>query len=201
MARETLGSFIKENNPEQFVNVLKVGKGQAIDLSACGIHHSWEENKRLAPLGNVVYEVQKNVYDPVSTIRSFDKGKIKDDGSIRPLQIVDYFKYIDRSLEANDPENLMVKTDIRHKTEAVTVKQVFTNDNYLMDEMILTGNHREQTENCYHHLFSLTGGFDLVTSDTTLTVTEGYSVFMPAIIGQYQLRPHSAKSVIFKTYL
>ena len=137
-ARKQLQVFITNHNPEQFINLLEIKKGQAIDLSGGGVHHSWEENDQICPRGNIVYEVQENAYDEVSTIRSFDKGKIKDDGSTRELQIEDYFEHVERSEKDNLPGNYVVEAEIVSQTDQSLVEQVFTTPRYAMQKVSFT---------------------------------------------------------------
>lgn len=203
--RLKLSDFIKTHNPQDYVNTITVGRYQAVDLSPCGIHHSWEENPVTHPLGNIVYEVQKNVYDPDCTIRSFDRGKIKDDGSIRPLNIEDYFAYIDRSEEANNPETHLTVRKIVKKTSSYTVRQIFTTQNYQMQQISLSGlvsNQHTTTTDSYHHIFVSKGNVELTAGSSRLTITTGFSAFIPASIGTYSLRPIKGKhATILKTYL
>ena len=199
MAKNQLHKFIRNNNPEQFVNLIKVSKNQSIDLSSCGIHHSWEENHQIIPNGNIVYEVQQNVYDSISTIRSFDKGKIKTDGSIRLLQIDDYFKYIDRSQVANKPQTHISKTKLINQGHNFSVKQVFLTTNYSMQEINFKHQYQDKTEESFHHLFIKKGQIQLAANGIRLNVSKGHSIFIPANTGNYQLSSLS-KSLILKTY-
>lgn len=203
-AKKQLQDYISQHNPEKFVNLIRIAKNQSIDLSPCGIHHSWEENSQLIPNGNIVYEVQLNVYDSDSTIRCFDKGKIKNDGSIRNLQIDDYFKHIDHSQEANNPKTHMRKSTIIKKTSTYTIKQILQTSNYSLQKIKFTqpiNNQHTQTQDSYHHLFAKQGNIQLKANDNQLIITQGFSVFIPASTGQYQLNPLSSKAVVLKTYL
>ncbi len=94
-ARSEARQFIATKDPWQFVQLHRVEKYNLIDLSVGGIHHSWEEKRNEYPRGNVVYEVQLDVEDEYCTIRSFDQGKIKDDGTLREIHIEDYFHFLD----------------------------------------------------------------------------------------------------------
>ena len=204
LARKKLNQAVLRLNPSQFVNQVKIRPGQAINLSACGIHHSWEENKSLAPLGNIVYEVQENVYDPVSTIRSFDKGKIKDDGSIRQLQVKDYFKYIDRSLKANNPSTHIIKTNYIKKTKNYSVQQIFKSKKYSMQQINFNKLYQDQTKDTFHHLFVKKGQIKINSNNSSLTLTTGFSAFIPANTGDYQLTTNSksgAFTEVLKTYI
>ena len=108
-AREQARDYIIQHHPKQFVNEHVIEKDTLLDLSGGGIHHSWEEDTTRFPIGNFLYEVQYDVMDPVSTIRAFDQGKIKGDGSIREIHVTDYFRFLDRSDETNDISNALRK--------------------------------------------------------------------------------------------
>ncbi len=207
LARTELKSFIKNNNPKQFVNLVKVKAGQAIDLSDCGIHHSWEQDQKYAPHGNIVYEVQENVYDQESTIRSFDKGKIKDDGSIRELQIKDYFKHVDRSARANSPRTHLIKTTYLKKTKNFSIQQIFKSKKYSMQQINFNHQFTDQTHDSFHHLFVKQGQLNLTTQNTKLIISAGFSVFIPAATQQYLLTSianpgnSSSDAQVLKTYI
>lgn len=98
---EEAKAYILAINPWQYVNTYNVKKGDVVDLSGGGLHHSWEEDSIHCPQGNIVYEVQQDVMDPKCTIRAFDQGKFKEDGTIREIQVEDYFKYIDSDEKKN----------------------------------------------------------------------------------------------------
>jgi len=101
-ARQQAKNFVQKKNPWQFVNKYRVAKYNLIDLSIGGIHHSWEEDMVNNPNGNIVFEVQLEAGDDKATIRAFDQGKIKDDGSIRKLNIDDYFNNLNNDPSHND---------------------------------------------------------------------------------------------------
>ncbi|MFC1653451.1 hypothetical protein ACFL1M_01225 [Patescibacteria group bacterium] len=201
-ARNDLKDFISKHNPEKYVNLIETKKEEAIDLSECGVHHSWEESGKY-PQGNIVYEVQKNVYDPVSTIRSFDKGKIKDDGSIRAIQLDDYFKHIDKSEEANDFKTHIVSPITIEKTNSFLVERLFINKNYILDKMVLSeemSNNHTTTSKSFHHLFVKEGKIQINSDQNQLTLTKGFSAFIPASTGKYKIIPDE-DTVILKTHL
>lgn len=200
-ARKHMQEYIAQQNPEQFVHVVKIKKNQAIDLSLCGIHHSWEEDDHVAPFGNILYEVQENVYDENSTIRCFDKGKIQDDGSIRALQIGDYFTYIDRDPWMNSPKNHRIKITILKKTASVLIKQIFTTDHYSMQEIEFKHSYVDKTNGSFHHLFVKDGSLQLIVDAIHLTVSKGFSVFVPANVTTYQLIADQRPATVLKTYL
>lgn len=195
-ARSRLQEYIDANHPRNFVNLVQVGKNQAIDLSKCGVHHSWEDHDLAHPHGNVVYEVQKNVYDDESTIRAFDRGKITDDGKVRPVHIDDYFKYIDRSAAANDPDTHFRKGLLLKKTSTYTVKRMFRTKLYQLKLISFNqeiANKYTTVATKFHHLFAHEGNFELKWRDMEFVVTRGYSIFCPRGVEQYSLRPYRCR--------
>lgn len=178
-------NFIYEVNPWQFVNVLEAKKYDIIDPSAGGIHHSWEQDDEKYPLGNVVYEVQEDVMDPVSTIRAFDQGKINDDGSIRTVHIEDYFKYLDTDPESNTPKR----------------KNTLSNEIYSMEVVDITGDTTFRTENNFHHIFVRDGKIELNWGKLKFVVGSGHSIFVPTKgLGVYSIKSLIDKSVILRTH-
>jgi hypothetical protein len=127
-ARTQLQTFIDQDHPRRFVNTLEIPQHQLIDLSAGGIHHSWEVDPSL-PLGNIVYEVQKNVMDDVSSLRSFDQGNMKDDGKVRPITIDDYFAALDTDADKNNPAQYLQQAESEADDTALAT-QLFDNQFY-----------------------------------------------------------------------
>ncbi len=203
--RKQLSELISKHHPRQFVNLVHVGKDQVVDLSPCGVHHSWEEDPAKYPLGNVLYEVQLNVYDPVATIRCFDQGKIKSDGSIRNIHIDDYFKYIDRSPVANNPHTYMKKPTLLKKTSLHTIKNLLSTPHYSLDKIIFRNKLQNKftiTTNSFHHLFVSSGNITVNWQNQNWTVTTGYSIFIPKDCGQYELHTyHCYQATVLKTYI
>lgn len=184
-------TFIKEKNPWQFVNRFEVLPDTLIDLSMGGVHHSWEENKEKFPLGNVLYEVQIDTMDPVSTIRSFDQGKIKKDGSIRPLNIDDYFKHLD-----TDPSHNVFKYFEKKARGSSFLKTKY----YSLDTITVSSPFNDTTTNSFSHLFVRTGAVRVQAAEGEVTVGEGHSCYIPKGSGDYTVTSHVPNSVILKTY-
>lgn len=191
-AREYAKQKIQELNPWQFVNLIQTKKEDLIDLSAGGIHHSWEEDRTKAPLGNVVYEVQVDVMDPFCTIRSFDQGKIKEDGSIREIHVEDYFRFIDTDTKSND---------------IASMKRERKNDNllttpyYALDILELSGRVNLDINHSFHHLFVKSGTMVVECGEGTVTVREGHSCIIPRGAETYTIVCRTPQTVILKTYI
>lgn len=187
-ARTEIQKLLKTLNPWQFVNVLPVAKSAILDLTACGIHHSWEEDPTL-PHGNLVYELQVDVADNISTIRNFDKGKMRADGSIRQLHVDDYFRYIDRETKANDPQTYYRQPKQVKKTDDYTVDEIFTTDYYAMRQIVFTNAATlQQPLTCYHHVFVKSGTAKITAHDTSVQISQGHAVFIPAMVQSYEIQ-------------
>lgn len=191
-ARTEAQAFIKTKNPWQFVNRFDVKKYDLIDISGGGVHHSWEENTEKYPLGNIVYEVQIDVMDEFCTIRSFDQGKIKDDGSIREIHIDDYFQFLDSTPEANNFNNLK-----RQRQGNKLLQTPY----YSLDILKITDECKEIMNDSFHHLYVQEGDIKVISAHGSVRVTTGHSCFIPANTKDYTITVNGAKSVVLKTYI
>lgn len=203
-AREKSQQFINEEHPIQFVNFHEVKKGEIIDLADGGIHHSWEEDLEKYPLGSIVYEINFDKTDAKSTIRSFDQGKFKDDGSVRNIHIDDYFQHLDRNPENNSLEIAQDKPITLQENQSGLVKKIVFNEHYGMEEIeILTSisNEYTTTTDSFHHLFVREGEVEITCKKEILTVTRGHSAFIPASTGKYELKNKETKAaIVIKSY-
>ena len=86
-ARAEAAAEIEALKPMSFINIVDAKTDDIVDLTAGGIHHSWEEDNVNYPEGNLVYEVQVDVQDEYCSMRGFDKGKILDDGTLRATHV------------------------------------------------------------------------------------------------------------------
>lgn len=201
-AKKKIKELVTNYNPWQYVNLVYPKKDSLIDLSPCGIHHSWEEDTKRFPLGNVLYEIQLNIMDGVSTIRVFDKGKMAADGVIRPLHVDDYFNFIDRSGEANRP-----------KTHEVTPRRLSNSPDYLHERLLQTKYYIlekvafkkssavfSEKHKSFRHVFVKTGAVDVVSGKTTLFLLQGHSCFIPAASESYKIVNRKARSIALISY-
>lgn len=179
--------LVKRYNPWQYVNLVRVEKGTLLDLSPCGIHHSWEEDLETIPLGNVLYEIQLNVMDDVATLRSFDKGKMSKDGLLRPLQIDEYFTYADRREKSNDPKTHMRVANMVKKTSDYTHERLLETKYYSMDRVTFASiNTRfEAAIDSFRHIFVRSGSMIVAAGSVSVTVGSGHSVFIPSGCASY----------------
>lgn len=181
-ARAQAGKLVAAHDPWQYVNRLTVNKDKVVDLSAGGIHHSWEEDSILAPLGNVLLEVQAEAMDAVSTFRSFDKGKITDDGTVRPVHIDAYFEAIDRSRTANDPSLLVRDPALVKQTDGYTYQSLVASPYYKMDKLSLrsSGARYDEEITGFRHFFVQSGAVHIEAKGQRLAVQAGHACFVPA---------------------
>lgn len=132
-ARTRAAHEIEKHDPYQYVNTVEARTDDIIDLTAGGIHHSWEEDNERFPMGNLVYEVQIDVPDDSCSMRGFDKGKFLENGRVRPTHTVDYLATVSQDPEYNDlsrwiksPE--LVASDSAQKREALFRTRYFNLD-------------------------------------------------------------------------
>lgn len=189
-AREEIKQYISSMNPWQYVNIHKIKKGGIVDLSSGAIHHSWEEDSVTNPLGNVLYEVQLDVTDDDSTIRSFDKGKIQPDGTVRPIHVDDYFSYIDTTPVHNDLNLAMRK---RQGSSLLQTRHYNLDLGYVKTELV------EAVSKSFVHIFVLEGELRVETPTHTLSVEKGYSCFIPYCVSEYSLTPGQGEVKMLKT--
>jgi len=190
-AGEKAAIATKEINLWQYVNLHVVKKNSVVDSSLGGIHHSWEEDIKKYPLGNVLYEVQRDVMDPISTIRSFDKGKMKKDGSVRKLDIEAYFKYLDVDADHND---------LSKKLFTKNTDELVHNKYYCLDKLVIDGRKNCSTDNSFVHLFVHEGKIKVMAKDGEVNLFPGHSCFLPETVGEYQIMAEK-KTVLLKTFV
>lgn len=188
LARE----FIKDNDPHRFVNSYKTKKYDLIDLSMGGVHHSWEENIKEAPMGNVVFEVQLDATDDKSTMRAFDQGKIKDDGSIRKMDIDDYFQNLDTNTKANKIESMK-----RVRNGNTLLKTSF----YSVDVFDIEEKTSHKSGGKFNHIYVRSGEVKISGGGVDIFVSEGHSCFIPFSLDYYEISPRQNNSVILKTFI
>ncbi|OGK13914.1 hypothetical protein A3A93_06050 [Candidatus Roizmanbacteria bacterium RIFCSPLOWO2_01_FULL_38_12] len=191
-ARQEAENFIISKDPWKFVNLHHVKKYDLIDLSAGGIHHSWEEKINEYPRGNIIFEVQLDVKDEFCTIRSFDQGKIKDDGTLREIHIEDYFHFLDTNPQNNDISMLT-----RKKQGSSLVKTPY----YTIDIFENFEDVDDQTNDSFVHLYVRDGGADIQSGNTLINVSKGHSCLIPAGVQKYKIHAKTMDTALLKTYI
>lgn len=188
-ARQQAHELVLRENPWQFVNKVTIPKHSLIDLSAGGLHHSWEDNSTESPLGNVVYEIQVDQTDEASTIRCFDQGKIKDDGTIRPIQIDDYFKFLDTNLGNNVPSSFFRHPKGNH---------LLSTKYYSLDIIDVQKDSKIIMPDSLCHLFVRDGNLRVKSNGQQLRMTTGHSCFIPAAAKSFLL---TGPATVLMTYI
>ncbi len=183
--KKEIQQLLTTNNPYQFVNSIEIEKDTVIDLSNGGIHHSWEEGLDI-PQGNIVYEVQRNVMDNDCTLRSFDKGKIGEDGSIRPIHVDDYFQALDTDSKHNDPKAL-----VRQSSTMLFDSQFYKTGKITFQD---SEKHLFSPES-FQHFFIKEGSMEVGVDENRLSLSKGSSVFVPSDCVE-DLQIHSGSQVL-----
>jgi len=189
-ARSFAQNFIKKVNPWQYVNIRTVKKYEAV-LGALGVQHSWEEDRKF-PQGLVNYEIQQDIMDKISTIRCFDKGKIKDDGSVREIHIKDYFKYLDTNPNHND---------IKKMTQKRKGSRLLTTKHYCLDIFEIDKEIVDKTNGSFSHIFVREGRVVVKADDGLVTLSKGHSCFIPENVASYKIISKEENSVVLKTFI
>jgi len=202
VAKMQLKTYIDLDHPRQFVNTVVIEKESVIDLSQGGTHHSWEVDEHL-PEGNIVYEVQVDVMDEFCTLRSFDQGNMKSDGSVRPLTIEDYFTALDLDPRVNEPSRYL--QNVLSITEgSTTLKTLFTNHYYVTQLLEFSGTYAgaaTQTDRSFHHIYALGESVNITIGESTWLVPAGWSFFIPAAVGSYRLDAETNYGKVLITHL
>ncbi|HEX7018061.1 MAG TPA: hypothetical protein VF209_04110 [Patescibacteria group bacterium] len=195
-AQAELKAEIDKKHPREFINTINIPKNSVVDISAGGIHHSWEAGPEI-PEGNIVYEVQQDVKDDVSTLRSFDQGKMKENGEVRTLTIEEYFQAIDTTAAANNPANF-----VRPITEKKELLHIFDTEFYRLAEFNFQGKYQsDETEmrEGFHHLFVKEGEVVVETSDRKYPLSKGWSLLVPAATQKYTLVSQKSATILKTT--
>lgn len=197
-ARGQAKARIETLNPYAYVNVVEAETDDVIDLTAGGIHHSWEEDNARFPEGNLVYEVQVDVKDEYCSMRGFDKGKFLDDGSLRATHVDDYLATIEHDDEHNDLSRHIGKPKPVSDDGVTKVESLFRTPYFNCDRITLTSHDHfpQSLADGFHHVYVHSGSCKI--GDQTLKQGESYVV--PAALGEYSLAAVDA-AVLFKTYL
>ena len=203
--REIAQKISKKYNLWKYVNVCSAKKNDIIDLSQAGVHHSWEEDEKKFPHGSIIYELCFDVMDPVSALRSFDKAKIRDDGTLRELSIEDYFRYIETDPRENNPQNHFIKSKVIAKKENFEMSQILRTKYYNLDRIKIKAKnikHSFSLESSFHHLFVASGKILISSAGQKVEISHGHSCFLPSILGTYEIKSESrGKCEVLKTFV
>jgi hypothetical protein len=201
-AQPQIEALIKAHDPWQYVNLVPVATDQLVDLSAGGLHHSWEEDPVQAPHGNCLYELQTEALDNISTFRNFDKGKMEPDGSIRELQIAEYFDAIDRHPAANDPQAHIRQAAHVRGTGHYALGRLMTSRHYTLDKLTLKTPSAKFEDHLqrFVHLFVKSGSITVSAGGRTVSVGTAHSCFLPAAAERFTISNQADSSEILISY-
>lgn len=190
-------AYIEARNVYQYVNVVEAHTDDIVDLTAGGIHHSWEEDNARFPDGNLVYEVQVDVQDDLCSMRGFDKGKFIDDGSIRATHVSDYLKTVRHDPEHNELDRHIKKPLVISETADSTVEAIFRTRYFNTDRISIRagGVSRCDINMGLYHIFVLNGN----VSSAGVPLAVGGSYVFPASVGTVEVTA-SAESRLLATY-
>lgn len=200
-ARAAIREVLREHDPYQFVNVVEADTDDVIDLTAGGIHHSWEEDDARFPDGNLVYEVQVDVPDESCSMRGFDKGKFLDDGSLRPAHVEDYLATLETDAAHNDVARHARRPEVVSDAAGVTVEALFRTPYFHLDRVTLAPGATLESSlaDGFHHLFVHQGA----ARANDVRLEQGRSYLLPAALGEYRLAldGDDETTVLLRTYL
>ena len=198
-ARAQAGQRIQSLDPYAYVNTVEAHTDDVIDLTAGGIHHSWEDDSQRFPDGNLVYEVQVDVPDELCSMRGFDKGKFLDDGSLRPTHVADYLATIVQDSAHNDLSHHIRKPQVIADDKNGKVESLFRTPYFSTDRVTLPANASlpQSLADGFHHLFVHAG--EAAVGGQKLA--QGRSYILPAALGEYAIDAGGKEAVILKTYL
>ncbi len=118
------------------------------------------------------------------------------EGLLRPLQIEEYFTHVDRSAKANDPKTHMRSAKMVQKTTEYTHERILETKYYSMDRVtfIVESAVFESELDSFRHIFVKAGSVSVTANGTSVIVTAGHSVFVPAGCNTYSVKsgvPHT----------
>jgi hypothetical protein len=185
-ARAEAERLIRERDPYAYVNVVEAHTDDIVDLTAGGIHHSWEEDDGRFSDGNLVYEVQVDVPDEKCSMRGFDKGKFLPGGGLRPTHVADYLATLETDPEHNDPGRHVRRPETLSDTAGAKVEALFRTPYFCLDRVSLDpgASLDQDLAGGFHHLFVHQGAARI--GDAQLE--QGRSYLLPAAMGEYTLR-------------
>jgi len=198
-ARAQAQQRIHTLDPFAYVNTVEAQTDDVIDLTAGGIHHSWEQDDARFPDGNLVYEVQLDVPDDKCSMRGFDKGKFLDDGGLRPTHVADYLATIERDAAHNELSRHIRKPEVVEEGGEGKTESLFRTAHFNTDRLtVMAGSSLPQSlASGFHHLFVHAG----MPTIGGRVLAQGRSYVLPAALGEYAVEAGDREAVILKTSL
>jgi len=198
-ARAQAQQRIQALDPYAYVNLVEAHADDVIDLTAGGIHHSWEDDSVRFPDGNLVYEVQVDVPDDKCSMRGFDKGKILDDGSLRPTHVKDYLATIIQDPAHNELSQHIRKPLVVEEANGAKTENIFRTAHFNTDRVTVTAGASlpQSLADGFHHVFVHAGTATIGGH----ALAQGRSYVLPAAMGEYVIEAGDKDVVLLKTYL
>jgi len=198
-ARGQAQERIKTLDPFAYVNLVEAHTDDVIDLTAGGIHHSWEDDEARFPDGNLVYEVQVDVPDDKCSMRGFDKGKILGDGSLRPTHVADYLATINQDPAHNELSQHIRKPLVVEDANGTKTENIFRTAHFNTDRITINAGASlpQSLADGFHHVFVHAGTATIGGQ----TLAQGRSYVLPAALGEYTVEAGDKDVVLLKTYL
>ncbi len=198
-ARAQAQQRIQSLDPYAYVNIVEAQMDDIVDLTAGGIHHSWEQDDARFPDGNLVYEVQLDVPDDKCSMRGFDKGKFADDGSVRLTHVADYLATINQDDAHNDIARHLRKPQVMDEDASSKTERLFRTPYFCTDRLTVRAGKgaAQSAAEGFHHLFVHSG----TAAMGDVSLEQGHSYVVPASVGAYDLRAADGEAVLLKTYL
>src|SRR5262249_7790529 len=120
-----------------------------------------------------------------TTYRLYDWGRTGPDGKPRPLHVEPALAVTDHSAIETQPQR-------PQKTNNPRIERLVSCDKFVLNRWKLNGDERLNCDEKFHILAVLDGELDVSTDDTSIRLSCGQTVLLPACLGEAKLRarPH-----------
>ena len=186
VSRESLALAYKNGTVEDCLNRSYVKTGDIVNIPA-GLVHA------LTP-GAVIAEVQQN---SDITYRLYDYNRLGADGKPRPLHVEDALAVADfeRKIPVETARPISTVRIGENQIIRVLDEQYFTISKYNLAEPLIENSDRE----VFSVFTCVDGSIDIVTPEEVVNLPAGRSVFVPAMLGSYTLRPNGGNAALIKS--
>jgi len=186
ITREKLAEAYENGTVENCLNPLHVQAGDIVNIPP-GLVHA------LTP-GTVVAEVQQN---SDITYRLYDYNRTDPQGNPRQLHVEDALAVSD--YEGKIRKTAMPKTNTDVKG-ANMLTRVISNDFFTISEYIISDPLTEASDPKAFSIFTcVEGSITIESLSMTVEVAPLCSVFIPAMLGSYTIRPRAERAVLLKS--
>ncbi|MCL2216757.1 MAG: class I mannose-6-phosphate isomerase [Defluviitaleaceae bacterium] len=185
VTRESLAAAYKNGTVESCLNRLRVREGDIVNIPA-GLVHA-------ITAGTIVAEIQQN---SDITYRLYDYNRTDDQGKTRPLHIED-------ALAVSDYEGKIPKTAASAiettKIGANLLTRVISDEYFDIKKYELSGPLNESSNRSEFAIFTCVEGDAVIEAEgISVEIPMGRSVFLPAALGSYTIRPKDKLAVLLK---